>query len=46
MPATLTTMAPMISPACGLRFFGLGLEDAVDEGWVVEGPLGVDSGEA
>jgi hypothetical protein len=39
-------MAPMISPPCDLRFFELGLEDAVDEGWVVEGPLGVASGES
>jgi hypothetical protein len=39
-------MAPMIAPACDLRCFELGLEDAVDEGSVVEGPLGVASGES
>jgi len=44
-PAT-PTMAPAIAPVCDLCWFELGLEDAVDDGWVVEGTVGVASGES
>ena len=45
-PATPPTAAPAISPTCDLCWFEFGLEDAVDGGWIVEGTVGVASGES
>jgi hypothetical protein len=45
-PAIAPTTTPAILPACDLCGFELGLEDAVDDGWVVEDAVGVASGES
>ena len=44
-PAT-PTRTPAITPACDLCCFESGLEDAVDDGCIVEGRVGVASGES
>lgn len=45
-PTTPATMAPAIAPVCDLCCFELGLGDVVDDGWFVEGTVGVASGES
>jgi hypothetical protein len=45
-PTTPATMEPAIAPVCDLCCFELGLEDVLDDGWFVEGTVGVASGES